>query len=150
MTRHVFSSPSSSSRDGCAATTQSHLPGPPPAPLSCARPRAAFFETPDPRLVLKARSTCPGSGFVIRHADAELGLVTAVTEWRSGSRTRASDPEVGRGAADLLARRVLLPLAGRSSPPSSHRERHAGGRAAPGCASSLVAKITDKEGNVRA
>ncbi len=56
----------------------------PQTPLELRQAQSRSFETGDTRLVLKAvLNVLQDQGFVIRHADAELGLVTAVLEWRS-------------------------------------------------------------------
>ena len=56
----------------------------PQSPLELRQAQSRTFETADPRLVLKAAlNVLQDQGFVIRHADAELGIVTAVMEWRS-------------------------------------------------------------------
>jgi hypothetical protein len=71
----------------CAGTTASLPPGPPRAPLELRQAQTRTFETADSRLVLKAVvSVLQDQGFVIRQAEFELGVVTAVTEWRSGRR----------------------------------------------------------------
>ncbi len=56
----------------------------PQTPLELRQAQSRSFEIGDTRLVLKAvLNVLQDQGFVIRHADAELGLVTAVLEWRS-------------------------------------------------------------------
>jgi hypothetical protein len=72
---------------GCAGTTASLPPGPPLAPLELRQAQTRTFDSAAPRLVLEAVvNVLQDQGFVIRQAEPELGLVTAVTEWRSGRR----------------------------------------------------------------
>jgi hypothetical protein len=134
----------------CAATTQSHLPGPPPAPLELRQAQTRTFETPDPRLVLKAAlGVLQDQGFVIRHADAELGLVTAVTEWRSGQPNQGLRVLKWVAALPTYGASLLLPT-GRTEfsaieavvnvTPEAARTR---------VRISLVVKVTNKEGDVQ-
>jgi hypothetical protein len=68
----------------CAVADDSAMARLPQAPLELRQSQSRSFETTDTRLVLKAvLNVLQDQGFVIRHADAELGLVTAVVEWRS-------------------------------------------------------------------
>ncbi len=89
MTRHVVPVALALLLAGCAATTRSDLPEPPRAPLELRQVQTRTFETPDTRLVLKAAlNVLQDQGFVIQQAEFDLGLVTAVTEWRSGQRSQ--------------------------------------------------------------
>jgi hypothetical protein len=73
----------------CAATTRSELPEPPRTPLELRQAQSRTFDTPDARLVLKAAlNVLQDQGFVIQQAEFQLGVVTAVTEWRSGQRSQ--------------------------------------------------------------
>jgi len=68
----------------CASVPDSAGVRVPQSPLELRQAQSRTFETGDPRLVLKAAlNVLQDQGFVIRHADAELGIVTAVMEWRS-------------------------------------------------------------------
>ena len=68
----------------CASVPDSAGVRVPQSPLELRQAQSRTFETADPRLVLKAAlNVLQDQGFVIRHADAELGIVTAVMEWRS-------------------------------------------------------------------
>ncbi|HSD29033.1 MAG TPA: hypothetical protein VLL75_17165 [Vicinamibacteria bacterium] len=87
MNRHLPAVALALVAGACAGTTTSHAPQPPQAPLELRQAQTRTFETADPRLVLKAVvNVLQDQGFVIRQAEFELGLVTAVTEWRSGRR----------------------------------------------------------------
>jgi hypothetical protein len=87
MTRHAVPVALALAMGACAATTQSERPEPPQTPLELRQVQTRTFDTPDRRLVLKAAvNVLQDQGFVIQQAEFELGLVTAVTEWRSGQR----------------------------------------------------------------
>lgn len=68
----------------CASVPDSAGVRVPQSPLELRQAQSRTFETGNPRLVLKAAlNVLQDQGFVIRHADADLGIVTAVMEWRS-------------------------------------------------------------------
>jgi hypothetical protein len=68
----------------CASVPDSAGLRVPQSPLELRQAQSRTFERADSRLVLKAAlNVLQDQGFVIRHADAELGIVTAVMEWRS-------------------------------------------------------------------
>jgi len=68
----------------CASVPDSAGVRVPQSPLELRQSQSRTFETDNPRLVLKAAlNVLQDQGFVIRHADGELGIVTAVMEWRS-------------------------------------------------------------------
>ncbi len=89
MTRHAVLFSLALAASACAATTRSPLPEPPRAPLELRQAQSRTFDTPDARLVLKAAlNVLQDQGFVIQQAEFQLGVVTAVTEWRSGQRNQ--------------------------------------------------------------
>jgi len=150
MARHAIPLALALVLSACATTSQSHLLGPPQAPLELRQAQSRTFETPDSRLVLKAAlNVLQDQGFVIRHADAEFGLVTAVTEWRSGQPSQglrilkwvAALPTYGAslllptGQTEFSAIEAILNVT-----PESGRTR---------VRISFVAKVTDKKGNVQ-
>jgi hypothetical protein len=147
MARHAVPVAFAVAALGCAATTRSRLP--PQSALELRQAQSRIVETPDPRLVLKAAiNVLQDQGFVIRHADAELGLVTAVTEWRSGRPNKGLRIVKWAAALPTYGASLLLPT-GRTEfsvieavvnvTPESARVR---------VRVSLVAKITDREGNL--
>jgi hypothetical protein len=70
---------------GCAAGSRSRALTP-ASPLEVRQAQTRVFETADSRLVVKASiNALQDAGYVIRQADAELGLVAAVAEWKSRS-----------------------------------------------------------------
>jgi hypothetical protein len=81
MTRHAIPIVFALAAGACASAGGPPMPR---SPLELRQAQTRSFETADARLVLKAAlNVLQDEGFVIRHADAELGLVTAVMEWRS-------------------------------------------------------------------
>ncbi len=150
MTRHAVSVALALVVGACASTTQSQLPGPPQAPLELRQAQSRTFETPDQHLVLKAAlNVLQDQGFVIRHADAELGLVTATTEWRSGQ------PNQGLRILKWVA---VLPTYGASLLLPTGQTEYSAIEAIVNVTPeatrtrvrvSLVAKVTDKKGNVQ-
>jgi len=84
MTRHAVPVALVLSLGACASVPDSAGVRVPQSPLELRQAQSRTFETADPRLVLKAAlNVLQDQGFVIRHADADLGIVTAVMEWRS-------------------------------------------------------------------
>lgn len=84
MTRHAIAVALALVGGACATTNGSLLPRVPQAPLELRQAQSRSFETADARLVLKAAlDVLQDEGFVIREANADLGLVTAVMERHS-------------------------------------------------------------------
>lgn len=84
MTRHAIVVALALGGGACATTSESLLPRAPQAPLELRQAQSRSFETADAHLVLKAAlNVLQDEGFVIREANAELGLVTAVMERHS-------------------------------------------------------------------
>ena len=84
MTRHAVPVALALVLGACASVPDSAGVRVPQSPLELRQAQSRTFETGHPRLVLKAAlNVLQDQGFVIRHADAELGIVTAVMEWRS-------------------------------------------------------------------
>ena len=84
MTRHAVPVALALVLGACASVPDSGGVRVPQSPLEMRQAQSRNFETADPRLVLKAAlNVLQDQGFVIRQADAELGIVTAVMEWRS-------------------------------------------------------------------
>jgi hypothetical protein len=91
----------------CATANESQVPK---APLELRQAQSRIFETTDSRLVLKAAlGVLQDQGFVIRHADAELGLVTAVREWRSRQPNRGLRVLKWAAAVPTYGASLLLP-----------------------------------------
>ena len=113
MTRHAIPVALALLLGACASVPDSAGVRVPQSPLEMRQAQSRTFETADTRLVLKAAlNVLQDQGFVIRHADAELGIVTAVMEWRSRhAEPGPARPEVGHRRPDL--RRL-----------AAHPERH--------------------------
>ena len=81
MTRHAIPVALALLLGACASVPDSAGVRVPQSPLEMRQAQSRTFETADTRLVLKAAlNVLQDQGFVIRHADAELGIVTAVME----------------------------------------------------------------------
>ena len=150
MTRHAVPVALALAVSACAATTQSELPEAPQAPLELRQAQSRTFDTPDPRLVLKAAlNVLQDQGFVIQQAEFELGVVTAVTEWRSGKRNEGLRILKWVAAFPTWGASLLLPT-GRDEfsaieavvnvNPEAERTR---------VRISMVAKVRDDKGNIR-
>lgn len=84
MTRHAVPVVLALLLGACASVPDSAGVRAPQSPVEMRQAQSRTFETADTRLVLKAAlNVLQDQGFVIRHADADLGIVTAVMEWRS-------------------------------------------------------------------
>ena len=89
MTRHAIPVAFALFMGACASVPDSARVRVPQSPLEMRQAQSRTFETADSRLVLKAAlNVLQDQGFVIRHADAELGIVTAAMEWRSRTPNR--------------------------------------------------------------
>ena len=120
------------------------------SPLELRQAQSRSFETADSRLVLKAAlNVLQDQGYVIRHADAELGLVTAVMEWRSRQANQGLRVLKWAAALPTYGASLLLPTgktefssieANVNVTPEGTRTR---------VRMSLVSKVTDASGAVR-
>jgi hypothetical protein len=94
----------------CASVPDSAGVRVPQSPLELRQVQSRTFETDDPRLVLKAAlNVLQDQGFVIRHADADLGIVTAVMEWRSRQPNRGLRVLKWVAAVPTYGASLLLP-----------------------------------------
>jgi hypothetical protein len=84
MTRHAVPVALALLLGACASMPDAAGVRVPVSPLELRQAQTRSFDTPDSRLVLKAAlGVLQDRGFVIKSADADLGIVTAVVEWRS-------------------------------------------------------------------
>lgn len=135
---------------GCATAHNSVLPSLVPGALEARQAQSRSFEVADQRLVLKAAlNVLQDEGFVVRQVNLELGMVTAVKEWRSarantGLRiakwiaapmTYGASLLIPSGSNELTAVEAIVNVS-----PESERTR---------VRISLVAKVTSTEGRVR-
>jgi hypothetical protein len=135
---------------GCAGATASLPPGPPQAPLELRQVQTRTFETADHRLVLKAVvNVLQDRGFVIRQAEVELGVVTAVAEWRSGRRNEGLRILKWVAALPTWGASLLVPT-GRDEFSSVEAVVNVmPAEAATRVRLSLTARVTDDRGAVR-
>ena len=81
MARHLMAAALGLVLGACATVQPSALPGGPQTPLELRQAQTRTFESADARLVLKAAlNVLQDEGYVIREANADLGLVTGVME----------------------------------------------------------------------
>lgn len=122
----------------------------PHSPLELRQAQSRTFEAAAPRLVLKAAlNVLQDQGFVIRQADAELGIVTAAMEWRSSQPNKGLRILKWVAAVPTYGASLLLP-SGRTefsaieanvnvTPEAAHTRVRI----------SLVSRVTGKNGEVR-
>jgi hypothetical protein len=133
----------------CASVPDSTGVRVPQSPLELRQAQSRTFETNDPHLVLKAAlNVLQDQGFVIRHADAELGIVTAVMEWRSRQANRSLKVLKWVAAVPTYGASLLVP-SGRTE----FSEIEVNVNVTPEGSStrvriSLVSKVTAKNGEV--
>jgi len=122
----------------------------PDSPLELRQAQSRSFDTTASRVVLKAAlNVLQDQGFVIRHADAELGIVTAAMEWRSGQPNKGLRILKWVAALPTYGASLLIPAgqnewsaieANVNVTPEAERTR---------VRISLVSKVTGKNGEVR-
>jgi hypothetical protein len=148
MTRHAVVLALALVGGACATTDGSLVPQMPSAPLELRQAQSRTFETADARLVLKAAlNVLQDEGFVIREANAELGLVTAVME----SHSTNQGLRAFKWAAILSTYGVAALLPWRDSSVTSVEANVNVSPEARGSRVrvSLVSKTLDKHGNVQ-
>jgi hypothetical protein len=134
----------------CATTGKPPLTAVASSPMELRQAQTRTFEGTDARLVLKAAlDALQDEGYVIREANADLGIVTAVMEWRSR--------EPNRGLR-VLKWVTVLPTYGASLLLPSGRTEFSTVEAIVNVTPettgsrvriSLVAKVTEEKGAVR-
>jgi hypothetical protein len=150
MTRHAVPVALALAVGACATTSPAVLPGPPPAPLELRQVQSRTFETPDQRLVLKAAlNVLQDQGFVIRHADADRGLVTAVMEWRSRQPSQGLRVLKWLAAVPTYGASLLLPTGKTEFSAIEANVNVTPEGAETRVRISLVAKVTEKGGSVQ-
>ena len=150
MTRHALPVPLALLIGACASMPDSTGVGVPAAPLELRQAQSRSFETADSRLVLKATlNVLQDQGFVIRHADAELGLVTAVMEWRSRQPSRGLRVLKWVAAVPTYGAALLLPTGKTEFSAVEANVNVTSEPAGTRVRVSLVTKVTDKDGAVR-
>lgn len=149
MTRHVTPALLALFLGACASVPDSAGVRPPQSPLELRQAQSRSFETADSRLVLKAAlNVLQDQGFVIRHADAELGIVTAVMEWRSRQPNRGLRVLKWVAAVPTYGAALLVP-SGRTEFSSIEANVNVTPEAArTRVRISLVSRVTGKKGEV--
>ncbi len=149
MTRHVTPALLALFLGACASVPDSAGVRPPQSPLELRQAQSRSFETADSRLVLKAAlNVLQDQGFVIRHADAELGIVTAVMEWRSRQPNRGLRVLKWVAAVPTYGAALLVP-SGRTEFSSIEANVNVTPEAArTRVRVSLVSRVTGKNGEV--
>ena len=150
MTRHALTVAIALGLGACASAPESAGVRVPATPLELRQAQSRSFETADSRLVLKAAlNVLQDQGFVIRHADAELGLVTAVMEWRSRQPSRGLRVLKWVAAVPTYGAALLLPTGKTEFSAVEANVNVTSEPAGTRVRVSLVTKVTDKDGAVR-
>jgi hypothetical protein len=134
----------------CATVQESAVSRLPQAPLELRQAQSRTFDSADARLVLKAAlNVLQDEGYVIREANAELGLVTGVMEWRSRQPSQGLRVLKWVAALPTYGASLLLPT-GRTEfsalEANVNVTQETGGTRVR---VSLVSKVTEKNGTVR-
>jgi hypothetical protein len=134
----------------CATSNGSVAARLPRTPLELRQVQSRSFASADSRLVLKAAlNVLQDQGFVIRHADAELGLVTAVMEWRSKQPNRGLRVLKWIAALPTYGASLLLPSGQTEFSVVEANVNVTQEAAQTRVRISLVSKVTDKKGTVQ-
>jgi hypothetical protein len=150
MTRHAVPVALALAVAACATTSPSLLPRPPQAPLELRQAQTRTFDVADARLVLKAAlNVLQDEGYVIREANADLGLVTAVTEWRSSQPSQGLRVFKWVAALPTYGASLLLPTGRTEFSAVEANVNVTPEGAGTRVRISLVSKVTDKDGTVR-
>jgi hypothetical protein len=135
---------------GCASSGTPPVRLAPPSPLGLRQAQSRSFENADPKVVLKAAmNVLQDEGYVIQQANAELGLVTGVLQWRSSQENSGLKVLKWVAALPTYGASLLVP-SGRtefSSVEASVNVTPESGGAR--LRISLFSKIVDKKGAVR-
>jgi hypothetical protein len=120
------------------------------SPLELRQAQSRVFEATDARLVLKAAlNALQDEGYTIREASAELGLVSAVVEWRSSQPNRGLRVLKWVAAVPTYGASLLLPT-GRTEFSTVEANVNVTPEASgTRVRISLVSRVTDKDGAVR-
>ena len=134
----------------CATVQESAVPRLPLAPLEMRQAQTRTFDSTDARLVLKAAlNVLQDEGYVIREANADLGLVTGVMEWRSRQPNQGLRVLKWVAALPTYGASLLVPT-GRTEFSTLEANVNVTQEAAgTRVRVSLVARVTEKNGTVR-
>ena len=135
---------------GCASAPRPAAESLFPSALQARQAQSRTFETEDQKLVLKAvLNVLQDEGFVIREANAELGVVAAVKEWRSRQANQGLRIAKWIAAPLTYGATLLIP-----SGTTEFTAVEANVNVTPEAARtrvriSLVSRVTDKQGRVQ-
>jgi hypothetical protein len=134
---------------GCAAS-QPPARLEPRSPLELRQVQTRAFDTTDDQLVLRAAlDALQDEGYVIREADADLGLVTGIMEWQSRAPNQGLRVLKWVAAIPTYGASLLLPT-GRHEFSAVEANVHVTREAArTRVRVSLVERVTEKNGAVR-
>jgi hypothetical protein len=150
MTRHAIPVALALFLGACATSQQSAMPRYPQSPLELRQAQTRAFETADTRLVLKAAlNALQDEGFVIREANAELGLVTAVREWESRKPNGTLKVLKWVAAVPTYGASLLVPTGKNEFSAVEANVNVTQEAAGTRVRISLVAKVTERNGDVR-
>ena len=148
MIRHVVPAALALAVGACASSQQSTLPRYPQSPLELRQAQTRAFDVADTRLVLKAAlAALQDEGFVIREANAELGLVTAVREWQSRKSNGALKVLKWVAAVPTYGASLLLPTGSNEFSTVEANVNVTPEAAGTRVRISLVSKVTERNGN---
>ena len=135
---------------GCATAHESALPRGPASPLELRQAQTRTFSAVPPSLVLKAAlNVLQDEGYAIREANAELGIVTGVMEWRSSQPHQGLRVLKWVAALPTYGASLLLPT-GRTEFSSVEANVNVTPEATgTRVRISLVSKVIDKNGTLR-
>jgi len=150
MTRHAIPAALALLLGACATSQQSALPRYPQSPLELRQAQTRAFDLTDARLVLKAAlNALQDEGYVIREANADLGLVTAVMEWQSRKPNGALRVLKWVAAVPTYGASLLVPTGKHEFSAVEANVNVTQDAAGTRVRISLVLKVTEKNGNVR-
>ena len=150
MTRHAIPALLALGLGACATSQQSAVPRYPQSPLELRQAQTRSFDVGDTRLVLKAAlAALQDEGFVIREANAELGLVTAVREWQSRKPNGTLKVLKWVAAVPTYGASLLVPTGRNEFSAVEANVNVTAESAGTRVRISLVSKVTERNGNVR-
>lgn len=150
MTRHAIPAALALFLGACASSQPYALPAPAHSPLELRQVQTRAFDDVDARLVMKAAlNALQDEGYVIRQADAELGLVTAVIEWQSRKANKGLRLLKWVAAVPTYGAALLLPTGSNEFSAVEANVNVTQEAARTRVRISLVSKVTEKNGSVR-
>ena len=150
MPRHAIPAALALFLGACATSQQSALPRYPHSPLELRQAQTRAFDHVDARHVMKAAlNALQDEGYVIREANAELGLVTAVMEWQSRKPNGALRVLKWVAAVPTYGASLLVPTGNHEFSAVEANVNVTQEATGTRVRISLVSKVTERNGNVR-